>query len=382
MSVFLLIRSLEVGGAERQLVHLACELHRRGHNVRVATFYRRGKLIPELNERGIEIVDLAKAGRWDIAAFLWRTARAIREFRPDVIYSFLGGANIVAAAVRLFVPACKLVWSIRSSNMDLRRYDWLHRASYAIETWLSRTPELIIANSHAGRDFAVANGFPPGRIAVIANGIDTDRFRPDPSAREEERRRLNLGDGEIVIGVLARLDPMKGHATLLKAAAAIGHTDPRLRFVFFGEGPEEARLRMLAEQTQPDARVQFAGTTETPEAALNALDICCSPSLFGEGFSNSIAEAMACGLPCVVTDVGDSAAIVQDLGNVVLPDDSPALANAIFDLAGRLDMIDRETVRARIVNNFSIAAMADKTLELLETARGECPGTASAPAAR
>lgn len=364
--ILLLVRSLDAGGAERQLVYLAGEMQERGHKVAVGTFYRSGILARELESRGIEIIDLAKRGRWDVFGFMWRTVLLMRAFRPDVIYSFLGGANIVAAVARTLVSGAKLVWSVRSSNVDLKRYDWLHRASYAIESCMSGAPDLIIANSFAGRDFAVANGFPPGRIVVVPNGIDTERFRPHPRLRAAERRRLQLSEGEIAVGVLARLDPMKGHAILVNAAAEIGDRDPPLRFVFFGEGPEEPRLRMLAYHTLPHARVQFSGATASPEIALNALDICCSPSLFGEGFSNSIAEAMACGLPCVVTDVGDSAAIVRRYGVVVPPGDPHALANAILHLAARLDSFDTAAVRARIVENFSITAMADRTLKLFE----------------
>ena len=114
---------------------------------------------------------------------------------------------------------------------------------------------------------------------------------------------MGLGDGEKLIGVLARLDPMKGHEIFLRAAVEVAAEDADARFVCIGDGTEGARLRALADRLGLASRVLFVGATEDPAAALNALDICCSSSQFGEGFSNAIAEAMACGVPCVVTDV-------------------------------------------------------------------------------
>lgn len=363
-SVFLLVRSLEVGGAERQLVQLAMGLHKRGHKVRVAVFYLRGPLASELVRCGIEIIDLGKKNRWEVLRFLARTVIALRRAKPDVIYSMLGGANIVAAVVRWFVPKTKLVWTVRASNTDLRQYNWLHEVSYRVECGMSRIPDLIIANSTAGRDFAVANGFPPSSIHVVPNGIDTERFQPNCELRSEQRRVWNLDDEEIAIGVLARLDPMKDHETFLRAAMISSEREPGLRFLCIGEGSERRRLETLVERLGIAANVNFVGSAN-PVAALNALDIVCSSSAFGEGFSNSVAEAMSCGRPCIVTDVGDSAMIVGNCGEIVPPSNPKALAAAILDMAQRLKSIDGSKIRWRIVENFSADAMIDRTLRLI-----------------
>lgn len=373
ISIFLLVRSLEVGGAERQLVGLATGLHDRGHKVRVAVFYRRGALAAELERRGIEIVDLRKNGRWDIVRFLIRTVRALRRAKPDVLYSFLGGANIVAAAIRPFAPQLRLVWSIRASDMDLTRYDWLHRVAYLFECRLSRMPDLIIANSSSGRDFAVRNGFPAGRISIVRNGIDTERFRPNPALRKHQRRVWNIADDEIAVSVLARLDPMKGHATFLRAASIAAKERRDLRFFCIGEGSLETPLKALADKLGIADKLKFTVAAD-PVAALNAIDIACSSSTFGEGFSNSIAEAMSCGRPCVVTRVGDSAAIVGDRTVIVPPGDPEALAAAIVGMAARLDTIDSSELRSRIVQKFSLANMVDRTVQLLGAAvSGDVP---------
>lgn len=349
---------------------LATGLRDRGYTVRVAVFYRRGALAAELEREGIEIIDLRKNGRWDIVRFWARTVWAVRRARPDVLYSFLGGANIVAAAVRPFAPSLTLVWSIRASDMDLTHYDWLHRVGYQFECLLSRTPRLIIANSSAGRDFAVRNGFPAGRISVVPNGIDTERFCPNPALRKHQRQMWNIAGDEIAVGVLARLDPMKDHATFLHAASIAAKKRRNLRFFCIGEGCLAAPLKALADQLNFADKLKFTGAAD-PVAALNAIDIACSSSAFGEGFSNSIAEAMSCGRPCVVTRVGDSAAIVEDRTAIVPPGDPEALAAAIVAMAARLDTIDSSKLRSRIIERFSLANMVDRTVRLLEGAISE-----------
>src|SRR5437763_2851250 len=179
VSVLLLVLSFDLGGTERQFVELARGLQRRGHRVTFAAFYKKGALLADVEEAGIPVIDLGKVGRRNLVTFVGRTRRAIRSVRPDVIYSFLGGANIVAAVLRPFVPKVPLVWSIRRSHLDSIEYGWLPRVAYALEDVLAHVPELIVANSSAGRDFAAARGFPKGRIEVIPNGIDVQRFRPD-----------------------------------------------------------------------------------------------------------------------------------------------------------------------------------------------------------
>jgi glycosyltransferase involved in cell wall biosynthesis len=365
LSIFLLVRSLEAGGAERQLVELARGLRERGQKVTVAIYYKRGPLLADLERTGAAIVDLRKKGRWDIFGFLGRVRQAIRNARPDVVYSFLGGANVVAAAVRPLAGAPRLVWSVRGTLRNFTGDEWLERLNFRIEQLMSKVPELIIANSHAGRVFAQARGFPAGRIEVIPNGIDTERFHPDPALRAEQRRRWGLRDDQIAVGVLSRFHPMKGIDVFLHACVRIAETRPDIRAFLVGNGREGERLRALAAQLGVSGMVTLESQTDDSVSVLNGLDIYCSSSVAGEGFSNSVAEAMACGLPCVVTDVGDSAAIVGDTGTVVMPANPEALATAILDMAGKLDRVDRSRIRSRVIDNFSLDVMVERTLELL-----------------
>ena len=182
LRIVFLIRSLGYGGAERQLAVLASGLRRRGHTISVLTFYPGGELEADLRSSGVRVRSLEKRGRWDIAAFLANLHRAVREESPNVLHGYLGMPNIVAGATRPLFPGVRVVWGERASNMDLSHYDWLSRFSTGLGRVLSRTPDLIIVNSRAGFEHAASHGYPRGKMIVIPNGIDSDRFAPDAAA--------------------------------------------------------------------------------------------------------------------------------------------------------------------------------------------------------
>lgn len=372
MRVILLIRSLEIGGAERQFVQLAIGMHESGADVRAMVFYAGGTLQRELEAAGVPVIDLAKRGRWDIVAFFWRLARHAREVRPDVIYSFMASANILAVLVRPLIPHAKVIWGVRASNMDWSKYDWLSRAESFVQRMLSRLPKFIIANSHAGKNLCVLMGFPESRITVVPNGIDTHRFRFDGAARRLVRENWGVHADEILFGIAARIDPMKGHITFLEAAAQLSQTLPSSRFVCVGTGDNSllSELKRLAKSLEIEDRVIWAGVRQDMPAVYSAWDMASSTSYYGEGFSNSIGEAMSCGLTAVVTDVGDSAEIVGPVGIVVKAGDASAIAAAwrTFSALTCEERAQRSAeARSRITELFSVRAMVDKTLVILNS---------------
>ena len=305
----------------------------------MAVFYNCGPLAADLERAEVPIFDLRKTGRWDALPFLARVRRAISDFRPDVVYSFLGGAQTSSPQRWGPMRRWRMVWSIRASDMDLTKYDWLQRLASLVERRLAgRADVAAIAIPRSGKEsYAIAKGFPRAITEVVPNGIDTARFRPDPSLRKDQRGRLNIVDGQIVVGVLARLDPMKGDEVLLQAAPEVMIKRPQIVFLCVGDGPDATRLKRLAADLGVEGQVRFPGATQNPVAALNAFDLGCSPSEFGEGFSNAIAEAMACGVPCVVTDVGDLKFIVGENGRVVAHPIRVRLTSAILELVDGLE---------------------------------------------
>ncbi len=368
--ILFLTRSLDRGGAERQLVVLAKGLVQRGHAVSVAVFFGGGVFEAELVRAGVRVINLGKLGRWDIIPFLNRLAALLSEERPSVLHSYLGVPNVLAVVFKPLLSGTRIVWGVRASNMDLSRYDWLSRFAYTLERRLARFADLIISNSAAGKSHAVANGFPERKMIVIPNGIDTEYFRFDPEGRRQVRLAWGVGEYEILVGLAARLDPMKDHQVFLEAAGQIVRKCSDVRFVCVGGGATgyAETLKQRAAAMGLTNQLIWSGARDDMPAVYSALDISVSSSS-GEGFSNSIAEAMACSLPSVVTDVGDSALIVGDTGNIVPAGDYRALAAAIQRFANlRPEQRRRigEACRARIVSEFGTERLLQRTEQVLD----------------
>jgi glycosyltransferase involved in cell wall biosynthesis len=357
VKITFLARALSYGGAETQLVALAQGLHQVGHSVQVVVFYPDGPLEAELHKAGVAVKSLCKGGRWDVLRFLSRLIYAIHQQKPDVLHGYLVLPNILTILLKMASPRTCMVWGIRASKKDLSRYDWLTRFLDRVERKLSRFADLIIVNSYAGLEHAVAQGFPKRRMLVIPNGIDTERFRPDAEVGRQMREQWDLGDHIKVVGLLGRLHPIKDHPTFIRAAAHLIEKRADVRFICVGDGPASYRQELirLCEELNVSGYFIFAGALGNMPAVYNAMDIVVSSS-YGEGFSNVIGEAMACSVPCVVTEVGDSAWIVGENGHVVPPKNPKALKIAIERLLDDINSNGNhgEKIRQRVVSHFSI----------------------------
>jgi glycosyltransferase involved in cell wall biosynthesis len=295
---------------------------------------------------------------------------ALDEERPDMLYAFLPGPNLMACLAMRRVEGLKVVWGVRASDMDLGRYAWLTRVSYLLERRLSRWPHLIISNSTAGRRHAVAHGFPDDEhFIVIPNGIDVERFRPDAELGQAVREEWGVLPGQTLIGIVARLDPMKDYPTFLHAAAKLVRHDPTIRFVGVGKGPDDYR-DLLEEKSRNlglEGRMIWAGARGDLPAIYNAIDLLVSSSV-SEGFSNVLGEAMACGVPCVATDVGDAREILGDIGAIISRGDPDALAEGVLCMlerrCGEGTRFSAE-LRQRVIEKFSVDMLVKRTSEAL-----------------
>ncbi|MDB6120228.1 MAG: glycosyl transferase group 1 [Verrucomicrobiaceae bacterium] len=365
MKLALLIRDLGYAGAQRQLVAIAKGVDPRQIQATVFCFYG-GPLKEELEASGIRVVCLEKRHRWDMLGFLWRVIAALRQARPDVLYSFLAESNLLAALiVRFFLPNTRLVWGLRDSETDAALYGWLGRLVFALGRFLSRWPHLIIANSHSGARYYATQGYPSEKITVVPNGIDIARFKPNSEARATIRAELGIRDDEVLFGIVGRLSPMKDYATFLRAAATL---DKRCRFLCIGAGSSEYAQEMQAlanELGLAGGRLIWSAPRSDMPQVFNALDALVSSSAFGEGFSNVAGEAMACGTPCIVTDVGDSAWLVGDAGFSVPPRQPEALAAAMRQFLTLDPAALKSKARQRIEENFTVPTMVQRTTELL-----------------
>jgi glycosyltransferase involved in cell wall biosynthesis len=370
--ILFIIRSLGVGGAERQLVLLASGLRACGWDVTVCSTYAHGPLEPELLQRGVRVVVLRKSGRWDVVGPVHGLLRTVREARPDVIHGYMPTSNLLSLLARRAYPAARVVWGVRASGLDWAQYDGLARRSFAVSARLARCADLIIANSHEGARWHVEAGYPAERVVVIPNGIDAARYVPDEAARARQRAAWGVGPDTLLIGLVGRIDPMKDHATFLRAAARLQDDAGDTRFACIGDGDAvlAAQLRALAAELGIAGRVRWEPATLDPRSAYCALDILTSSSRYGEGFPNVVGEAMACGVPCVVTRCGDAPLLVGETGIVVPSGDPDALASAWRALAAGERSRLGTAARARVVEEFGVEQLVQRTATSLEALLG------------
>lgn len=345
------------------LVALCRALQTQGIPQHVVSLTEGGANLAVLEAAGIEVHVIAPDGLVGAAASVVHLARLIRRLRPAVLQGWLYHGDLFAALGHRMAGAPRrtlLAWGLRNSDIDHERYGRL----LLMGSWLSGWPGLVISNSQAGADFHRAKGYRPRRLAVIPNGIDTERFRPDPALRASARTELGLAEDAVVAVHVARLDPMKDHPTLLAASARV----PQVRFLLVGAGTESLTL---------PSNVKALGRRDDPERICAAADIVLSTSAFGEGFSNALAEGMAAGLVPVATRVGDSSLILADIGTLIAPGDAAGIAAALGEVAA-LPAPERRSIgvaaRRRIVSTFGAAAMPERFVASWTSAGGDLVG--------
>ena len=372
MRLAFIIRDLGHGGAQRQLVLLAAGMGRQGHDVSVIHFYD-GAFRAELEAAGVRTIGVGKKSRWDLLGFFFRLIKAARSTHPDVLHGYLAESNLMALFLKPFCGFPRVVWGVRDSQTDAHLWGILGKLSFRLNCLLARFADVVICNSNAGRDYYLALGYPAHKTHVVPNGIDTGRFQPQARERSETH----------TFGLVGRLSPMKDHATFLKAAELV----PEARFVIVGSGDEAyaREMRELAASLGIANRVTWLPAQSDMPSVYAGFDCLVNASAFGEGFSNVIGEAMACGVPCIASDVGDSAAIVGDPSRLFPAGDHEALARRMLDFAKQSSPLalreepgaqQKETAiklqdappsrpRQRIIDEFSVERLIERTTGLL-----------------
>ena len=371
MKILFFIRSLGPGGAERQLVNLAIGLKKRGHEISVVTMYSGGVFEDLLLASGIPTYCLDKDGRWQIFTPLIRLQRIFKTVQPDLLHSYGPETNVFLVIHRFLFRRYPLVWGVRVAGLERELYGRFEKILYWCECRWSRVPDLIIFNSEAGKRLSVRDGFDKSRIKVIQNGIDTDEYRPDSELRNRFRAKLGLASGKKVIGIVGRIDPQKDHQTFIEAISLLPeHQKMEVAMICVGFRNEQETLALREQVNILGLEKRFIWLKSQPSTVnvLNGLDILVSSSI-SEGFSNVIAEGLAVGLPCVVTNVGDSKLIVSEYGFVVPRKDSQALSDGISKMLqdSRLgsDTFSK-AARKHIVSRFSIDTLVSNTETTLQ----------------
>ena len=369
--ILFLTRSLELGGAETQLAELAIGLARRNVELLVVTFYPNGELEKRLSNFGIPITSLDKKGRWEIWRFVARFFRLVISYQPTHIYAFLTGPNLLAAYIKARRPEINVCWGLRSSVPDrILRNDPLVALMYYALKFLAYLPDLIIVNSRKSMEAHIDLGFPREKLVMIPNGIPTTRFHRDRHAGFSTRKAFDIDQESLVIGMVGRLDPIKGHKIFLAAAHEFLSKNPNTIFLIAASGSisELNELKTIERRLELSDNIRWVLEQHDLKGIYNAMDIFTLPSL-SESFPNVLVEAIACEVSCVATDVGDCKLILGSHGKLVKPGNLNQLVNAWQSLLKEkeLGLCERSNLLAAksVVENYSVEKLTSDTIQTL-----------------
>jgi glycosyltransferase involved in cell wall biosynthesis len=334
LSVVHVINSFQFGGAEKMLCNLVLRADRDRFEPSVVSLIDDMTVAGPLIDAGIPITIIGMRpgipdprGIFRLARFFWRT-------RPDVIQTWMDHSNLIGSLAAKFAPRTPLVWGIHHSCHipELTKKSTLATV-WACKQLSHRAPARIVCCSEYARSTYTTGGFADDKFVVIPNGFDTTRFRPDNEARESIRREIGVPIETPLVGLLARFDPFKDHENFLRAAAKLGQTRPDVHFLLAGFDIDESNAKLMAMIGSLNIadRVHLLGPRNDVPRILSALDLCASSSV-AEAFPLVLGEAMACGVPCVATDAGDSRLILGDTGKIVPIKDPDALAAGMVEM--------------------------------------------------
>lgn len=288
----------------------------------------------------------------------------IKKQRPHVLHTWLYHSDLIGLIMGRLMRVPRILWNVRCSNVDFKYYAKTTRLIFSVLSRLSRFPDAVVINSKAGKLFHIQAGYRPRKWKVIPNGFDIERYKPNREIRAGYRELLGLRESDIIIGIVARYDPMKDYSNFFEAAGTLSAVFPNVYFVIAGSGitKENNELKKIIIKNGLKKNTFLLGKRDDLPEIIPAFDIGTLSS-FSEGFSNVLGEYMSCGVPCVSTNVGDSSDIIGNTGIIVPPNNSEALARAWLDLLAITPEQRAELgmkARQRIVEKFSISKVVEK----------------------
>jgi glycosyltransferase involved in cell wall biosynthesis len=330
-----LISGLEYGGAEMMLYKLLSCMDKTRFTAEVISMIDPGPFSDKIRELGVPLRSLGMRRGIPNPMGIVRLVRWLRQSRPDVIQTWMYHADLIGGLAAKLAGGIPVAWGIRHSNLSdhgsRRLTIYTMKMCAHVSRWF---PARIVCCSEASQQVHTAVGYASRKMIVIPNGFDLSAFKTDSFARESVRAELRISAESPLIGLIGRFDPQKDHRTFIGAAALLHRSWPDVHFLLCGDNVtwENAELRGWIEKAGISDHCRLLGRRNDMSRLTAALDIAASSSSFGEGFPNVIGEAMACGVPCVVTDVGDCALIVGQTGRIVPPQNVKEFAVALGEI--------------------------------------------------
>lgn len=359
-SLCLIITGLSTGGAETMLYKLLQNLDRGRFSPTVISLTTKGEIGPRIEALGIPVHALGMSSGLPSPFKFFRLKQLLRQLKPDVVHTWMYHADLLGGLAARLAGCDRVIWCIRHSNLskaENKRTTLLVAKACAALSY--RVPVQILTCSRRAADIHAAVGYAAEKIHVIPNGFDLKNFSPDISARASVRAELGLEINAPLVGLFARFNSQKNHIGFIEAAARVHALLPEVQFVLAGTGVDAANfaLNNTISSMGLQANIHLLGRRDDVSRLMASLDVLVSSSSHGEAFPNVLGEAMACGVPCVVTDVGDSAEIVGNTGRVVPAGDMAGLADGLVALLRLPDDEKRalgEQARARVAANYEI----------------------------
>lgn len=367
MRVVHVITGLDDGGAEAVLYRL-CKNDEDYEHV-VISLLDRGKYGSLLEEIGIPVYVLNMRIGLSFFLRLNNLRKLIKELKPDVIQTWMYHADLLGGLAGRLAGVRNITWGVHHTTLVKGRSQRLTILVAKLNAFLSGLiPKNIIYCAQKSREVQESIGFNKNIGFVVSNGYEIQNYKPDMSLRKKFRNSQSIHDEEFLIGHVGRYDPQKDHKNLISALGILKKKGVKFKSVIIGTNLDDDNkiLKNLQMEYDLDSEVRFLGRRDDIPSVMNGINLFVLSSSFGEAFPNVLNEAMACGTPCVTTDVGDAALIVGETGWVVPPKDPQALADAIM-LATQENQKDvcrawlnrKHASRERIVENFSIEKMID-----------------------
>lgn len=371
MKVVHIIGGLPTGGAERMLVKLIKQTKKNINHV-VISLKDQGEQGQYLIEMGIPLYEMNIGNPIDGATKFFKLKDIVKKERPSVIQGWMYHGNFLAGFLgkKLHVPS---VYNVRHSLHNIKHEAKSIQAFIRLNSFYSKHASSIVYNSSVSKKQHEEFGFFKKRSTVIPNGFDIEEYKFDKNKATKIRKELGIKEKDFLFTQIGRNHEMKNHSGFIKAGIEALKTsgEKDLYFLIVGNGVDtDTDLKDLIKKTDYSNHFFLWGQRTDISSIWNAANCGVLSSIWGEGFPNVVGEAMASETPCIVSDVGDSAFIVDEFGIVVPPNDHHEMSKAMVEMAeisSKELLIIKQQARKRIVDNFSIESISDQYLQLYKS---------------
>jgi len=331
MKLLFVTTGLNIGGAERAMHAIINNGMDERYTIKVISLRDSGHFGERFASDGIEVCCLNLQNPLNLFLSILKGVNFVRKFQPDIIQGWMYHGNILSLLFgRVTRAKPKVYWGIRQSLYDIQKEKVLTKMIIRLGAKLSFFADGIIYNSKKSQNQHESIGFSKKNSIYIPNGFDLSIWKPDAEKRKALRKELEIQDNSFVIGYIGRFHPMKNIELLFEVMESVLSENTNLIFLVVGKNTERENLELKSfyDKLPPQQVVSLGVRVDIP-AVVQCIDLLCLTSAWGEGFPNVIGEAMATGIPCVATDIGDSALVIGETGWIIPPNNAEILANCI-----------------------------------------------------